>query len=108
MSVGGCFTDFHLDFGGTSVWYHLLSGEKWFLLVPPTADNYSLFVSWQLSGRQDCVFFADLVERAQLVRLEAGHTMLMPAGLLVGRGGGGGDMQVVQHCSQHSTSFCPL
>lgn len=80
MSVGGCFTDFHLDFGGTSVWYHLLSGEKWFLLVPPTADNYSLFVSWQLSGRQDCVFFADLVERAQLVRLEAGHTMLMPAG----------------------------
>ena len=34
------------------------------------------------------MFFADLVERAQLVRLEAGHTMLMPAGLLVGGGGG--------------------
>lgn len=28
MSVEGCFTDFHIDFGGTSVWYHLLYGEK--------------------------------------------------------------------------------
>jgi len=24
MSVEGCFTDFHIDFGGTSVWYHIL------------------------------------------------------------------------------------
>ena len=28
MSVGGCYTDFHIDFGGTSVWYHILKGEK--------------------------------------------------------------------------------
>ena len=28
MSVKGCFTDFHIDFGGTSVWYHILHGEK--------------------------------------------------------------------------------
>ena len=28
MSVKGCFTDFHVDFGGTSVWYHILHGEK--------------------------------------------------------------------------------
>ena len=28
MSVGGCYTDFHVDFGGTSVWYHLIRGEK--------------------------------------------------------------------------------
>ena len=28
MSVKGCYTDFHVDFGGTSVWYHILHGEK--------------------------------------------------------------------------------
>lgn len=28
MSVGGCYTDWHIDFGGTSVWYHVLRGEK--------------------------------------------------------------------------------
>lgn len=28
MSVEGCYTDFHIDFGGTSVWYHILKGSK--------------------------------------------------------------------------------
>ncbi len=28
MSVKGCYTDFHIDMGGTSVWYHLLHGSK--------------------------------------------------------------------------------
>ncbi|VDI78385.1 F-box and leucine-rich repeat protein 10/11 [Mytilus galloprovincialis] len=28
MSVKGCYTDFHVDFGGTSVWYHILHGKK--------------------------------------------------------------------------------
>ena len=27
MSVAGCYTDFHVDFGGTSVWYHIVSGD---------------------------------------------------------------------------------
>lgn len=30
MSVKGCYTDFHVDFGGTSVWYHILKGAKVF------------------------------------------------------------------------------
>lgn len=28
MSVKGCYTDFHVDFGGTSVWYHIHRGGK--------------------------------------------------------------------------------
>ncbi|CAM9538510.1 unnamed protein product, partial [Sphacelaria rigidula] len=31
MSQGGSYTDFHVDFGGTSVWYHILRGKKVFL-----------------------------------------------------------------------------
>ena len=28
MSPEGAFTDFHVDFGGSSVWYHIVSGRK--------------------------------------------------------------------------------
>ena len=27
MSMARSYTDFHIDFGGTSVWYHVLSGR---------------------------------------------------------------------------------
>ena len=30
MSVKGCYTDFHIDFGGTSVWYHIIKGKKFY------------------------------------------------------------------------------
>jgi hypothetical protein len=36
MGPGNAYTDFHIDFGGTSVWYHLVHGEKWFYFIPPT------------------------------------------------------------------------
>jgi hypothetical protein len=28
MSPAGAYTDFHVDFGGTTVWYHVLHGRK--------------------------------------------------------------------------------
>ena len=43
MSVKGCYTDFHIDFGGTSVWYHILKGKKVFWLVPPTEQNLKTY-----------------------------------------------------------------
>ena len=39
MSVAGCYTDFHIDFGGTSVWYHIVKGKKVFWLIPPKEAN---------------------------------------------------------------------
>ena len=80
MSVAGCYTDFHLDFGGTSVWYHVLRGEKQFLLIPPSPENYATFQSWQLGGQEEMMFLGDLVPQCQLVRLRAGDTFIMPAG----------------------------
>ena len=46
MSVKGCYTDFHIDFGGTSVWYHILKGAKVFWLIPPTPLNIELYEQW--------------------------------------------------------------
>ena len=49
MSSIGSWMDFHIDFGGSSVWYHVLRGEKHFLLVPPTTTNLTRF-EVRLSG----------------------------------------------------------
>jgi hypothetical protein len=52
MSPAGCFTDFHVDFGGSSVWYHVVSGRKVFLAFPPSAANTSAFERWASSEEQ--------------------------------------------------------
>jgi hypothetical protein len=52
MSPAGAYTDFHVDFGGSSVWYHVISGRKTFLLVPPTPSNLAAFESWTSSEKQ--------------------------------------------------------
>lgn len=52
MSPAGCYTDFHVDFGGSSVWYHVISGRKTFLLVPPNPQNMRAFEEWSSSEKQ--------------------------------------------------------
>lgn len=80
MSVAGCYTDFHLDFGGTSVWYHILRGRKVFWLIPPTKDNLRLYERWTLSGNQSEIFLGDKVSECCRVTLEAGNTFFIPTG----------------------------
>ncbi|KAM7446348.1 Lysine-specific demethylase 2A [Porites harrisoni] len=80
MSVGGCYTDFHIDFGGTSVWYHIMRGKKVFWLIPPTEKNLHLYEQWVLSGKQQNVFFGDQVEKCCRTYLETGDTFLIPTG----------------------------
>ncbi|KAK6640685.1 hypothetical protein RUM44_012382 [Polyplax serrata] len=80
MSVKGCYTDFHIDFGGTSVWYHILKGSKIFWLIPPTERNVALYEQWVLSGKQGDIFFADTVEKCQRITLNAGNTFFIPTG----------------------------
>lgn len=80
MSVKGCYTDFHIDFGGTSVWYHILRGGKVFWLIPPTEKNIQLYEQWTLSGKQSKVFFGDTVENCARVTLTSGNTFLIPTG----------------------------
>lgn len=100
MSVEKCYTDFHIvssspwekfsdflvipidfqDFGGTSVWYHVLKGEKVFWLIPPTDQNLMRFQEWTLSGQQNNVFFGDLVSEIYKIHLQEGNTFLIPSG----------------------------
>ena len=52
MSPAGSYSDFHIDFGGSSVWYHIISGLKVFLVAPPTEHNWSLYEQWASSENQ--------------------------------------------------------
>uniref|UniRef100_A0AAX7U8B5 Lysine-specific demethylase 2B n=1 Tax=Astatotilapia calliptera TaxID=8154 RepID=A0AAX7U8B5_ASTCA len=80
MSVKGCYTDFHIDFGGTSVWYHVFKGQKVFWLVPPTPYNLALYEDWVLSGKQSDVFLGDRADGCQRVELQQGYTFFIPSG----------------------------
>ncbi|KAK3535409.1 hypothetical protein QTP70_016777 [Hemibagrus guttatus] len=80
MSVKGCFTDFHIDFGGTSVWYHILRGRKVFWLIPPTPHNLELYENWVLSGKQGDIFLGDKATACQRIELKQGYTFMIPSG----------------------------
>ncbi|XP_070619428.1 lysine-specific demethylase 2B isoform X3 [Erythrolamprus reginae] len=80
MSVKGCFTDFHIDFGGTSVWYHVFRGGKIFWLIPPTLQNLELYEEWVVSGKQSDIFLGDRVELCQRIEVKQGHTFFIPSG----------------------------
>jgi lysine-specific demethylase PHF8 len=80
MGVKDSFTDFHIDFGGTSVWYHVLRGEKIFYLIKPTPANLHLYQQWMCSSTQSETFFGDQVDACYKCVLKQGQTMLIPTG----------------------------
>jgi lysine-specific demethylase PHF8 len=80
MSVKDSYTDFHIDFGGTSVWYHVLRGEKIFYLIRPTTANLTLYQQWMTSSNQSETFFGDQVDRCYKCVLRQGQTMMIPTG----------------------------
>ncbi|XP_036030096.1 histone lysine demethylase PHF8 isoform X2 [Onychomys torridus] len=80
MSVRDSYTDFHIDFGGTSVWYHVLKGEKIFYLIRPTNANLTLFECWSSSSNQNEMFFGDQVEKCYKCCVKQGQTLFIPTG----------------------------
>ncbi|XP_060619275.2 histone lysine demethylase PHF8 isoform X1 [Anolis sagrei] len=80
MGVRDSYTDFHIDFGGTSVWYHVLRGEKIFYLVRPTTANLTLFETWSSSSNQNEMFFGDQVDRCYRCPVRQGQTLFIPTG----------------------------
>ncbi|KAJ6655356.1 hypothetical protein lerEdw1_005548 [Lerista edwardsae] len=80
MGVRDSYTDFHIDFGGTSVWYHVLRGEKIFYLVRPTAANLTLFEAWSSSSNQNEMFFGDQVDGCYRCPVRQGQTLFIPTG----------------------------
>ncbi|XP_015594348.1 lysine-specific demethylase phf2 isoform X2 [Cephus cinctus] len=80
MGVKDSFTDFHIDFGGTSVWYHVLRGEKVFYLVKPSTANLQLYQHWMCSSTQSETFFGDQADACYRCVIKQGQTMMIPTG----------------------------
>lgn len=75
-----CFTDFHIDFGGSSVWYHVVRGEKVFLACPPSPTNLKRFKSWAGSSKQSSTFFGKGCEGMIRITVKEGDTVFLPGG----------------------------
>ncbi|KAL4226132.1 Lsd1/2 complex PHD finger containing protein Phf2 [Mactra antiquata] len=80
MGVRDSFTDFHIDFGGTSVWYHILRGEKVFYLIKPTTANLCLYETWLNASNQSELFFGDQVDKCYKCIVKQGQTIFIPTG----------------------------
>ena len=80
MSMAGSYTDFHIDFGGSSVWYHVVKGRKRFFVIEPTSENLSLFERWHTMHNHNEKFFGDLVSSVGCIEIEAGMSLVIPAG----------------------------
>lgn len=80
------YTDFHIDFSGTSVWYHVVKGEKIFYFIKPTSKNLE---EYEKSEREDLYhteFLPDKIgyDNVYKIILKAGHTLLLPTGYIHG------------------------
>jgi hypothetical protein len=103
MSAAGSYTDFHVDFGGTSVWYHLYTGTKIFHFLEPTITNINIYTNWATNKKHDktkkkvgttiaattsvtekYVFLPDLIHAAggvvHEVTVTQGQTLFIPSG----------------------------
>jgi len=80
MSVADCYTDFHIDFGGSSVYYHIVKGRKVFFFIPPSKQNLKKYEDWCLSPKQGHEWLGHQVKECYRVDLYPGDTMLIPSG----------------------------
>jgi F-box/leucine-rich repeat protein 10/11 len=80
MSVADCYTDFHIDFGGSSVFYHIVRGRKVFFFIPPTPPNMRKYEQWNKTAAQNHTFLPDQTKECYRVDLYPGDTMLIPSG----------------------------
>ena len=80
MSVADCYTDFHIDFGGSSVYYHILKGKKTFFFIPPEEKHLKKYEQWNNSPLQNQTFLGDVTGDCSRVDLSEGDTMLIPSG----------------------------
>ncbi|KAK6340518.1 JmjC domain-containing histone demethylation protein 1 [Orbilia brochopaga] len=88
MGVAGSYTDFHIDFGGSSVFYHVISGKKTFFFVPPTKQNLAKYEAWSMMPDQNSIWYPSLLtngndngeKMVRRVDLQAGDTMMIPSG----------------------------
>ena len=93
MSTAGSWTDFHIDFAGTAVYYHVVSGSKVFFLLQTNRTTLRLYEEWTSLQLQLTTPLLDFVSNHpaaaaltpplfQSVTLTQGQTLFLPPALL--------------------------
>lgn len=80
MGVADAWTDWHIDFAGSSVYYHILHGSKVFYFIRPTPANLAAYEKWSGSELQSQTWLGDMVDEVFKVELVEGNTMIIPTG----------------------------
>ncbi|KIJ43994.1 hypothetical protein M422DRAFT_168927, partial [Sphaerobolus stellatus SS14] len=80
MGVANAWTDWHVDFAGSSVYYHIFKGAKTFYFIRPTPVNLTAYEKWSGSDMQSSTWLGDLVDEVVKVELTEGNTMIIPTG----------------------------
>ncbi|TDL27186.1 jumonji superfamily protein [Rickenella mellea] len=80
MGVAGAWTDWHIDFAGSSVYYHIFRGSKVFYFIRPTSSNLAAYERWSGTDLQNQAWLGDMVDEVFKVELQEGHTMIIPTG----------------------------
>ncbi|KAG6813095.1 hypothetical protein H0H92_013949 [Tricholoma furcatifolium] len=80
MGVANAWTDWHVDFAGSSVYYHILRGSKIFYFIRPISENLAAYEKWSGTELQNHAWLGDMVDDVYKVELKEGNTMIIPAG----------------------------
>lgn len=81
MSPGESWTDWHIDFSASSVFYHILRGRKVFYFISPTPENLRQYEMWSGSAQQQSgTWLGDACDRVYKVELKPGNTLIIPSG----------------------------
>lgn len=72
--------DWHIDFAGSSVYYHILHGSKIFYFIRPTPANLAAYERWSGTDIQNYSWLGDLADEVFKVELTTGNTMIIPTG----------------------------
>ncbi|WVQ79596.1 hypothetical protein IAT38_001696 [Cryptococcus sp. DSM 104549] len=83
MGMKGAWTDWHVDFAASSVYYTIHTGSKVFYFIRPTEKNLKAYAEWSGSyEKQQDTWLGDMVDEVRKVVLKAGDTMIIPAGYI--------------------------
>lgn len=80
ISAANSYTDFHIDFGGSSVWYHTVKGDKIFYLIEPTDENIKQYEKWLCVKNHSEIFLGDKVKNCYRFEIKQGNTIFLPTG----------------------------
>ncbi|PIC17392.1 hypothetical protein B9Z55_023650 [Caenorhabditis nigoni] len=80
VSMSGSFTNVHVDFSASSVFYHMFRGTKIFYLAQPTEENMKIYKNYETSVKGRKKWIVEVMQNEwKRVVITAGMTAIIPS-----------------------------